>query len=135
MNRSFQVRFFRAFAILCMFAFMSVYAERSSAAAPDPMMFGPWVVVDSENVETIGMRAFFSPDGNFFMVDPRTQLGFGGSWMMGRAGLLVTIFGNSKWGKLWDADVSFPDADHMVLDVKDSQFSEPHHVTLQKIRL
>jgi hypothetical protein len=68
------------------------------------------------------------------MVDPKSQLGFVGSWTVGRAGLLVTIFGNSKWGKLWDADVSFPDNEHMVLDVKDSQFSQPHHVTLQRVK-
>jgi hypothetical protein len=36
---------------------------------------------------------------------------------------------------LWDADVSFKDDDNMVLDVKDSQFSAPHRVTLQRIKL
>ena len=134
MNMSFPVKLSRAFAVLCMLTFISFFAERSYATSPDPKMFGPWVVVDSENIENIGMRAFFSPDGNFMMVDPKSQLGFVGSWTVGRAGLLVTIFGNSKWGKLWDADVSFPDNEHMVLDVKDSQFSQPHHVTLQRVK-
>jgi hypothetical protein len=134
MNTLFPVTFSRVFVVLCVLTFMSVFSERSSAASPDPRLFGPWAVVDSENIENIGIRAFFSPDGNFLMVDPRTQLGFVGSWMMGRSGLLVTIFGNSRWGKLWDADVSFPDNDHLALDAKESQFAQPHRVLLQRLR-
>jgi hypothetical protein len=135
MNRLFPAKFSRAFAILCVLASMSVFAERSFAAAPDPRMFGPWAVVDTEQIENIGMRVFFSPDGIFFMIDPDTGMGFVGNWGVGRAGLLVEIAGNSKWGKLWDADVSFPDNYHMILDVKDSQFSHPHRVTLQRLTI
>jgi hypothetical protein len=131
----FQFKLWRLFAALCLFAFISGLAGKASAASPDPRMFGGWVVADSENVENLGLRAFFSPDGNFLMVDPKTQLGMAGSWTVGRAGLLVSILGNSKWGKLWDADVSFKDDDNMILDVKDSQFSSPHRVTLQRIKL
>ncbi len=135
MHMPFQTSFARVFAILCLLAFTSSFAGRVSAASPDPRMFGPWLVTDSENVENLGLGAFFSPDGNFLMVDPRTQLGMVGSWMIGRSGLLVSIQGNSRWGKLWDADVSFKDDDHMILDVKDSQFAAPHRVTLQRIKL
>ena len=135
MNRSFHVEFSRAFAILCVLASLSVLAERSFAASPDPRIAGPWAVVDTENIENIGMRVFFSPDGIFFMIDPNTGLGFVGNWRVGRAGLLVEIAGNSKWGKLWEADVSFPDNNHMILAVKDSQFSHPHRVTLQRLAL
>lgn len=98
-------------------------------------MFGLWAVVDAEQIENIGMRVFFSPNGNFFMVDPVTQLGFVGNWTVGRVGLLVEISGNSKWGKLWEADVSFTDNYHMVLNVGDSQFSRPHRITLQRIMI
>jgi len=135
MNSLFAVRFSRVLAILCVLASMSIFAERASAASPDPRMFGPWAVVDTENIENIGMRVFFSPDGNFFMIDPNSGMGFVGNWVVGRAGLLVEISGNSKWGKLWEADVSFPDNYHMVLDVKDSQFSHPHRVTLQRLAM
>lgn len=135
MNLSFPAKLFRPLALLCVLVLMSAFASRASAATSDPRMFGPWMVVDSENIENIGLRPFFSPDGNFFMVDPKTQLGFGGNWTVGRAGLLVNILGNSRWGKLWDADVSFPDAEHMILDVKESQFSPPHRITLQRVRL
>lgn len=135
MHMPFQIKLWRTLAALCLLAFMGGLAEKASAASPDSRMFGGWLVADSENVENVGLRAFFSPDGNFFMVDPKTQLGMVGSWTMGRAGLLVSILGNSRWGKLWDADVSFKDDDNMILDVKDSQFSIPHRVTLQRIKL
>ena len=135
MNRLFPLKCSRAFAILCVLASMSVFAQRSSAASADPRMFGLWTLVDAEHIENIGMRVFFSPDGNFFMVDPRTQMGIAGNWTVGRSGLLVEVSGNSKWAKLWDADVSFPDNFHMVLNVGDSQFSRPHRVTLQRIMI
>jgi hypothetical protein len=135
MNRSFPVRFSQAFAILCVLASLSGFAERSCAASPDPKMYGLWTVVDTEHIENIGMRVFFSPNGNFFMVDPITLVSVVGNWTVGRAGLLVEIAGNSQWGKLWDADVSFPDDSHMVLNVGDSQFSRPHRVTLQRVTI
>jgi hypothetical protein len=128
------MKLYRAFAALCLLACVSGFAEKASAATADPRMFGGWVVTDSQSVENIGLWAFFSPDGNFSMVDPRTKLGMAGSWMVGRSGLLVSIQGNSRWGKLWDADVSFKDDDTMILDVKDSQFSAPHLVMLQRIK-
>jgi hypothetical protein len=125
----------RVFAILCVLASMSFFAERTLAASPDPRMYGLWTVVDAEHIENIGMRVFFSPNGNFVMIDPITQMSFAGNWTVGRAGLLVEILGNSNWGKLWDADVSFQDDSHMVLNVGDSQFSRPHRVTLQRVRV
>jgi hypothetical protein len=134
MRISFQVRLFHIFTVLYLFTALCVFSPQASATSPDPRMYGAWTVVNSENTENIGLRAFFSPDGNFFMVDPRTQLGFSGNWSIGRAGLLVSILGNSRWAKLWDADVSFPDNDHMALDVKDSQFSLPHRVVLQRMK-
>ena len=125
----------RVLVVLCLLAGMGGLAGKANAATPDPRMVGGWMVTDSENVENLGLRAFFSPDGNFFMVDPKTQLGMVGTWTVGRAGLLVSILGNSRWAKLWDADVSFKDDDNMLLEVKDSQFSIPHRVTLQRIKL
>jgi hypothetical protein len=53
--------------------------------------------------------------------------------VVGRSGLLVSIYGNGKWAKLWDADVSFEADDRMIVDVKDSQFAEPQRVVLQRI--
>ncbi len=135
MNRFLHIGFSRTFAVLCVLVSLSVFAERSIAASPDPRMMGPWAVVDAEQIENIGMRVFFSPDGIFFMIDPNSGLGFVGNWVVGRAGLMVEIAGNSKWAKLWEADVSFPDSYHMVLDVKDSHFSRPHRVTLQRLAM
>jgi hypothetical protein len=133
-NMSFPIKVSRVIAVLYLLAFLSAFAGQAAAASPDPRMYGPWAVVDAENQANIGLRAYFSPDGNFFMVDPRTQLGFVGSWVVGRAGLLVSIYGNGQWAKLWDADVSFDGDDHMIVDVKDSQFAEPQRVVLQRIR-
>ncbi|MGO9444174.1 MAG: hypothetical protein ACLPXB_05265 [Thiobacillaceae bacterium] len=135
MHLPFRSNFYRALAALCLLvAGLTGYAETASASAPDPRIYGAWMLVDAEHVENRGMWSFFSPDGNFFMVDPKTQLGMVGNWSMGRAGLLVNIMGNNQWGKLWDADVSFQDDNHMVLDVKESQFSPPHRVILQRIK-
>jgi hypothetical protein len=115
-------------------AFVSLAPRQAQAATPDPRMYGPWVVVDSESVENVGLRAFFSPDGNFLMVDPSTQMGFSGNWSVGRVGLLVSILGASQWAKLWEGDVSFADNDKMILEVKESHFSQPHRITLQRIK-
>jgi hypothetical protein len=130
---SLPIKVSRVITVLCLLAFMSVLAGRAAAESADPRMFGPWTVVDAPSKANIGLRAYFSPDGNFFMVDPTTQLGFVGSWVVGRSGLLVSIYGNGKWAKLWDADVSFEADDRMIVDVKDSQFAEPQRVVLQRI--
>jgi hypothetical protein len=134
-NKAFPLRITRFLAVLCLLAGMGIFAQQASAESPDPRMLGGWVVVDTPSKENIGMRVFFSPDGNFFMVDPRTMLGYVGSWVIGRSGLLVSIYGNGRWAKLWDSDVSFEGNDRMIVDVKDSQFSSPHRVVLERVKL
>jgi hypothetical protein len=134
MKMSFTARFSRLFAVLCMFAFMGLLSGQASAASADSRMFGAWLVKDAPVPENIGLRVFFSPDGNFFMVDPKSGLGYTGSWVVGRVGLLVSIYGNGKWAKLWDADISFKGDDEMSVDVKDSQVTLPQQFTLQKMK-
>jgi hypothetical protein len=129
-----SIRLFHFLVAAFLLAFVSLAPRQAQAATPDPRMYGPWVVVDSESVENVGLRAFFSPDGNFLMVDPKTQMGFSGNWSVGRVGLLVSILGASQWAKLWEGDVSFADNDKMILDVKESHFSQPHRITLQRIK-
>lgn len=133
MNLSFPRKLFRIFAITLLLACTGPLAAQAAATSPDPRMFGPWVVQQPSSQEYIGLRMFFSPDGNFFMIDPKTQLGYSGSWVVGRSGLLVSIYGNGKWAKLWDADVSFASNDRMIVDVKDSQLSAPQRVLLQRM--
>jgi len=130
----FTATFSRFFSGLCLLAFMGVLSGPATAASADPRMFGPWVVQQAPAQKDIGLRIYFSPDGNFFMVDPRTKLGLTGSWVIGRAGLLVTIYGNGAWAKLWDADVSFAGVNQMIVDVKDSQVSLPQRYTLLRVQ-
>lgn len=134
MNKSFPIQFVRFFAAFCLLAFIGLLSEQAGAASTDPRMFGPWVVEQSVAKENVGLRVYFSPDGNFFMVDPSTQLGVTGNWTVGRAGTLVTIYGNGKWAKLWDADIVFEGDDKMIVDVKESQVAPPQKFTLQRMK-
>lgn len=134
MNISFPVRTLNIVAMLLLLAFMGLASGKASATSPDQRMFGPWVVQQASSPENVGLGVFFSADGNFFLVDPKTKLGFNGNWMMGRAGLLVSVMGNGKWAKLWDADISFEGDDRMIMEVRDSQVTAPQRVVLQKIK-
>jgi hypothetical protein len=133
-NTFFTAKFSRFFAVLCMLAFMGLLSEQATAASTDPRMFGPWVVQQAPMQENIGLRVYFSPDGNFFMVDAGTKLGLTGNWVIGRSGLLVSIYGNGKWARLWDADVSFEGNNKMIVDVKDSQVTLPQRFTLLRLK-
>jgi hypothetical protein len=134
MNISFPVRAFNIVAMLLLIAFMGLTSGKAAATSPDQRMFGPWQVQQASSAENIGLRVFFSPDGNFFLIDPKSKLGFNGSWMVGRAGLLVSVFGNGKWAKLWDADVSFESDDKMIMEVQESELTLPQRVVLQRIK-
>ena len=134
MTMSFSAGFSRFLATLSLLAFMGLAAGPAAAAAPDPRMFGPWVVQQASVQENIGLRVYFSPDGNFFMVDPKTKLGMAGSWVIGRSGLLVNIYGNGKWAKLWDADLVFSDNEHMTVDVVESQLTGQQRFTLLRLK-
>lgn len=134
MKMSFTARFSRLFAVFCVSALMGLVSGQAAAVSADSRMFGAWVVKEAPVQENVGLRVFFSPDGNFFMVDPKSGLGYTGSWVVGRAGLLVSIYGNGKWAKLWDADISFKVDDEMSVDVKDSQVTLPQQFTLQRMK-
>ena len=134
MNFSMPVKIFNFVAVLLLFSFMGLASGKASATSPDQRMFGPWVVQQSSSAENIGLGVYFSPDGNFFLIDPRTKVGFNGTWVIGRAGLLVSVFGNGRWAKLWDTDVSFESNDKMIMDVKESQLTVPQRVVLQRIK-
>lgn len=135
MHTSFPARIFNAVAGLMLIAVVGLVSGKASATSPEPRMHGPWVVQQASSSENVGLRVFFSPDGNFFLIDPKTGLGFNGTWMMGRSGLLVSVFGSGKWAKLWDADVSFDGTgDKMIMDVKESQVTVPQRVVLERIK-
>jgi hypothetical protein len=133
-NMAFPTKITRFFALLCLLASLGVFAKQAAAATTETRIYGPWVVVKTPTMENVGMRVFFSPDGNFFMVDPTTMMGYAGNWEVGRSGLLVSIYGNGRWAKLWDADVSFDGKNRMTVDVKESQFAKPHRVILERLK-
>lgn len=125
----------RLLATLSIFAVLDLASLPAASAPPDARMFGPWVVVQQAGAQdAIGLRLYFSPDGNFFLIDPKTQLGMAGSWVVGRAGLLVSVIGNGRWAKLWDADVAFPNPDFMMVDVVESQLSGRQRFVLQRVK-
>ena len=134
MNKSISVQFSRLLGAIGLFAWLGLLSAPASAVAPDPRMFGPWVVQQSVSPENRGLGVYFSPDGNFFLVDPKTQMGMNGTWVVGRVGLLVSIYGNGRWAKLWDADVAFDGANKMILDVKDSQIAPPQRFILLRLK-
>ena len=134
MNTSHTIPLSRFFAGLWLFALLGLSLQASAAAAPDPRMFGPWAVQQASSQENVGLRVYFSPDGNFFLVDPRTQLGMTGNWSIGRSGLLVSIYGNGQWAKLWDANIAFQGNDQMLVDVVESQISPPQQFGLVRTK-
>lgn len=135
MNISLPVKLINVAAMLLLLAFLGLASGKAhSATPPDQRMFGPWLVQEAASTENVGLRVFFSPDGNFFLIDPKTQLGFNGTWMMGRAGLMVSIFGSGRWAKLWEADVSFESDDKMIMEVKESEVTVPQRVVLQRLK-
>lgn len=135
MNVSLSQKVFNLLALLSLLAFTGLASGKAAAADPDPRMYGPWLVQEASSAENVGLRVFFSPDGNFFLVDPKTRMGFNGTWMLGRSGLVVTVFGNGRWAKLWDADVAFETDDKMVMEVRESQLTVPQRVVLQRLKL
>lgn len=134
MNLSFPAKIFNFVAMLLLLSFMGLTSGKAFATPLDQRMIGPWVVQQSSSPENIGLGVYFSPDGNFFLIDPKTKLGSNGSWLIGRAGLIVSVFGYGRWAKLWDADVSFESDDKMVMDVKESQLTVPQRVVLHRVK-
>lgn len=135
MNGSSSGKIVNVIALLLLLVFLGLASEKASAATPaDQRMFGPWLVQEAASTENVGLRVFFSPDGNFFLIDPTTKLGFNGTWMVGRSGLIVSVFGSGRWAKLWDADVSFESDDKMIMDVRESQVTVPQRVVLQRLK-
>jgi hypothetical protein len=95
---------------------------------------GPWVVVEAKDPANIGLIFYFSPDGTFGMVNPKTQVGVAGAYSVGRAGLMINVFGFGKSAEFMGGDASIT-GDHMTIDVKRSGFMEPQRVVLQRVRV
>lgn len=82
----------------------------------------------------VGMRMFFSADGVFLMVDPRSGLGVAGTYTVGRTGLLVYVYGYGRSAEFINGSYTLQ-GDTLRIDVKSSGFMEPQQVVLQRMKL
>jgi hypothetical protein len=108
--------------------------DGSAASAADPAMLGAWTVTAAADPNDVGLRFFFSPDGTFLMVNPRLQIGAAGSWLMGRTGLIISLYSPTRSAHFMQGEVSVQ-GDNMVIDVKRSGAIAPQKVKLQRMRL
>ena len=95
---------------------------------------GPWVVTEAKDRANIGLIFYFSPDGTFGLIDPKTKIGAAGTFSMGHAGLMINVFNIGKSAEFILGDVSIS-GDNMAIDVKSSAFMEPQRVLLQSVKV
>lgn len=129
-------RFFLIIAALLLSAGMTAVRAQDAPAvvAADPAMLGAWTVTAAADPNDIGLRFFFSPDGTFLMVNPRQQFGAAGSWLVGRTGLIISLYSPTRSAHFMQGEVSVQ-GDNMVIEVKRSGAIPPQTVKLQRMRL
>lgn len=103
-------------------------------ATPQASHLGAWVVTEAAAPADVGLYVYFSPDGTFLMVDPRKPAGAAGSYVIGRAGLMVTLYGQgaSSMFLIGDVDVK---GDVMTIDNKGPAVLPPQKVILRRMVL
>lgn len=127
----------RIFALLCVVVFLSGHALTARAQATQqlpPPPLGAWTVTQAASPSNVGLRMFFSPDGVFLMVDPRTGMGVAGSYTIGRTGMLIYVYGYGRSAEFIHGPYTL-EGDVLRIDVKRSGFMEPQQVVLQRMRL
>jgi hypothetical protein len=127
----------RVLTLLCFAALMAGFtlsARAESAQPPSPPPLGAWTVTQAASPSNVGLRMFFSPDGVFLMVDPRSGLGVAGSYTVGRTGLLIYVYGYGRSAEFINGTYT-QQGDVLRIDVKRSGFMEPQQVVLQRMRL
>jgi hypothetical protein len=105
---------------------------RAEAVTLNPV--GPWVVTEAKDHANIGLIFYFSPDGTFGLIDPKTKIGAAGTFSMGHAGLMINVFNIGKSAEFIVGDVSIS-GDNMAIDVKSSAFMDPQRVLLQSVKV
>ncbi len=111
---------------------LSARAESAQPVQAPPL--GAWTVTKAASPSNVGLRMFFSPDGVFLMVDPRSGLGVAGSYTIGRSGLLIYVFGYGRSAEFINGSYTLQ-GDELRIDVKSSGFMEPQEVVLRRMRL
>jgi len=105
---------------------------RAEAVTLNPV--GPWVVTEAKDRANIGLIFYFSPDGTFGLIDPKTKIGAAGTFSMGHAGLMINVFNIGKSAEFIVGDLSIS-GDNMAIDVKSSAFMDPQRVLLQSVKV
>jgi hypothetical protein len=133
-----KIQFFSRFAgrvTIAMLALLALVTPlRASAQIPVAPIVGPWVVTEATDAANVGLRFYFSPDGIFLLVDPKSQLGATGSYSLGRAGLTINVYGYGKAAYFLNGDALLT-GDTLVIDVKRSEFMGPQRIVLKRIRM
>lgn len=126
----------RIFSLLLVAALLFVGVSGVSAQTLTNItpLLGAWTVTEAASNSNVGLRMFFSPDGVFLMVDPRSGLGVAGAYTVGRSGLLINVYGYGRSAEFINGDYTVQ-GDTLRIDVKSSGFMEPQQVVLQRMRL
>jgi hypothetical protein len=124
----------RIFVVLMLSVFLFLLAGQARAQVVDQKPVGPWVVTETKDGANVGLIFYFSPDGTFGMVDPKTLLGVAGTYSIGRTGLLIHTFHYGTSAEFIAGDVVLTGST-MTIDVKRSSFMQPQRVVLQSVKL
>ncbi|MGK2951888.1 MAG: hypothetical protein ACSLEZ_05830 [Thiobacillus sp.] len=121
---------------IALFLFISfallVGQARAETVNPNPV--GPWVVTEAKDSSNIGLVFYFSPDGTFGLIDPKTRIGAAGTYSIGRAGLMINVFNIGKSAEFITGDFNVS-GDNMTIDVKQSAVMAPQRVVLQVVKV
>lgn len=119
---------------LLLSVFLLLFAGQARAQVVDQKPVGPWVVTETKDGANVGLIFYFSPDGTFGMIDPKTLLGVAGTYSVGRAGLLIHTFHFGKSAEFMVGDMVLSGTT-MTVDVKRSSFMAPQRVVLQSVKV
>lgn len=125
----------RAATALLFFALPVLFAGQARAETVALKPVGPWVVTEAKDSSNIGMVFYFSPDGTFGLIDPKTRIGAAGTYSVGRTGLMINVFNIGKSAEFITGDLSFSgeNGENMVIDVRRSSVMDPQRVVLQTV--
>jgi len=131
LSTAIKARTSSAIFLLSLLALLTGHA-RAETVTLNPV--GPWVVTEAKDRANIGLIFYFSPDGTFGLIDPKTKIGAAGTFSMGHAGLMINVFNIGKSAEFIVGDLSIS-GDNMAIDVKSSAFMDPQRVLLQSVKL
>jgi len=131
LSTAIKARTSSAIFLLSLLALLTGHA-RAETVTLNPV--GPWVVTEAKDRANIGLIFYFSPDGTFGLIDPKTKIGAAGTFSMGHAGLMINVFNIGKSAEFIVGDLSIS-GDNMAIDVKSSAFMDPQRVLLQSVKV